>query len=85
MIRLSSLQSPQVFNRVKVTALTHPIENWDLSVICEPGLGRRLEYIYALTYSMPGCVEAVVEAEGDITKYYLVSEYLVLSFLISYL
>ena len=32
-------------------------------------LGRRLEYLYALTYSMPGRVEAVVEAEGDVTKY----------------
>ena len=60
---------PQVLNRVKVTALTHPIKNRDLSVICEPGLGRRTEYLYALTYSMPGRVEAVVEAEGDVTKY----------------
>ena len=41
----------------------------DRVVACEPGLGRRLEYLYALTYSMPGCVEAVVEAEGDVTKY----------------
>ena len=32
-------------------------------------LGRRTEYLYALTYSMPGCVEAVVEAKGDVTKY----------------
>ena len=49
--------------------MTHPIENRDLSVICEPGLGRRTEYLYALTYSMPGRMEAVVEAEGDVTKY----------------
>ena len=32
-------------------------------------LGRRTEDLYALTYSMPGRVEAVVEAEGDVTKY----------------
>ena len=32
-------------------------------------LGRRLEFLYALTYSMPGCLEAVVEAKGDVTKY----------------
>ena len=32
-------------------------------------LGRRTEYLYTLTYSMPGRVEAVVEAEGDVTMY----------------
>ena len=32
-------------------------------------LGRRTEYLYALTYSMPGRVEAVINAEGDVTKY----------------
>ena len=34
-------------------------------------LGRRTEdlYAYDLTYSMPSHMEAVVEAEGDVTKY----------------
>ena len=32
-------------------------------------LGRRTEYLYVLTYSMPSRVEPVVEAEGDVTKH----------------
>ena len=32
-------------------------------------LGRKKEFLAALTYSMPSRVQAVVDAEGDVTKY----------------
>ena len=31
--------------------------------------GRKNEFLSALTYSMPSHVEAVLDAEGDISKY----------------
>ena len=32
-------------------------------------LGRKKEFLPALTYSMPSHMESVVDAEGDITKF----------------